>query len=52
MRCLTPKEMVDLIGRNGFSVTSNPQLYRIALVLEPKIASLQTRVGGECSVQR
>jgi hypothetical protein len=46
MRCLTPKETVDLFGRNGFSVTSNPDLYRTALVLEPTIASRQIRVGG------
>ncbi len=46
MRCLTPKETVDLFGRDGFSVTSNPQMHRTALVLEPTIASRQIRVGG------
>lgn len=47
MRCLTPNEAVDLFGRNGFSVASNPNLCRNALVLEPTLASRQTRVGGQ-----
>lgn len=46
MRCLTPREAVDLFGRIGFSITSNPDLDRTALVLKPEIASRQNRVGG------
>src|ERR1700720_648804 len=46
MRCLSAKEAVDLLGRTGFSVLSNPAMWRAALVLEPKIASRQARVGG------
>jgi hypothetical protein len=46
MRCLTPKETIDLFGRNGFSVMSNPDLCRNALVLESTIASRQNRIGG------
>jgi len=37
---------VDLLRQTGFSVTSNPHLDRTALVLDPAIASRQTRLGG------
>jgi hypothetical protein len=37
---------MQLFGDAGFSVTSNPDLYRVALVLEPKIAARQIRIGG------
>lgn len=46
MRCLTPNEALSLFGRIGFSITPNPRLNRMALVLDPKITSQQTRVGG------
>src|ERR1700730_8051120 len=46
MRCLSPKEAVDLLGQTGFSVLSKPEMCRTTLVLEPKIASRQNRVGG------
>jgi hypothetical protein len=46
MRCLSPTEAVGLFGHAGFSVTSNPLLERTAFVLNPAIASRQTRVGG------
>lgn len=46
MRCLSPKEAVELLGRNGFSVVAHAELGRTALVLDPTIASQQTRVGG------
>ncbi|MDE5441714.1 hypothetical protein GWG65_09690 [Bradyrhizobium sp. CSA207] len=46
MRCLTSQEATDLLGREGFSVRSNTPMGRTALVLDPTIASSQTRVGG------
>jgi hypothetical protein len=46
MRFLTKEEVVDLLGKAGFSVMPNPHLDRIALVLEESVASRQNRVGG------
>jgi hypothetical protein len=49
MRCITPKEAEDLIGRAGFKVSFEHEWYRIALILEPKAAARQIRVGGRPS---
>jgi hypothetical protein len=46
MRCLSPREAVDLFGKDGFSVNSEQDWYRIELLLEPKVASQQFRIGG------
>lgn len=46
MRCITPEEARQLFGDIGFGVKANPDLYRVALVLEPNIAARQTRIGG------
>jgi hypothetical protein len=50
MRCLTPGEVVGLYGQIGLSVTPNPGLNRMALVLDPKVTSQQTRVGGRPTI--
>ena len=45
MRCLTAQDALDLLGREAFSVVSNIQLARNALVLAPAIAGNQRRIG-------
>lgn len=46
MRCLTPKEMATIFAQAGFSVSTDQEWYRVSLVLEPKIATRQSRIGG------
>jgi hypothetical protein len=46
MRCITPAEVDQLFGKDGFSINSNPEMWRFALILDPKIESRQRRVEG------
>lgn len=46
MKCITSRELQDLFGQFGFSVTANPPMHRAALTLEHEIASQQIRIGG------
>jgi hypothetical protein len=45
MRCLTPGEVEELFGAEGFRVSFEHEEYRIALFLEPNARAQQTRIG-------